>query len=46
MARTDMEYVRDRGLLVDLPFDTMIRTFTETYTAASDTSERDTAFDP
>jgi hypothetical protein len=40
-----MEYVRDRGSFVDLPFDEMLRVFREIYRAAeADPAERDAAF--
>jgi hypothetical protein len=44
-GRRYMEYVRDRGLFADLPFDTMLRAFTETYTASAEAAPRDAAFD-
>ena len=40
-----MEYVRDRGLHLDLPLAEMLRTFAETY-AARPRRERDEAFEP
>lgn len=39
-----MEYLRDRGLHLDLPFDEMMRTFAETYRPAP-LPERDEAFE-
>lgn len=44
-GRLHMEYVRDRGTFVDLPFDEMLRTFREAYGGAEGASdERDPAF--
>ena len=40
-----MEYVADRGVHVELPFDAMMRTFAETYGMTSRPAERDTAFE-
>lgn len=40
-----MEYVRDRGLFLDLPFEEMLRTFAEVYSARR-MPDRDEAFEP
>jgi transglutaminase-like putative cysteine protease len=44
-GRRHMEYVRDRGTFLDLPFDEMLRVFRELYGGAEmQAAERDTAF--
>lgn len=44
-GRRHMEYVRDRGLYLDLPFDEILRAFAETYAGAAPPRGPDPKFD-